>query len=743
MIKRNNLLIFIFLVISGDCYSDIKTCIQANRQIDPQASEICKQALLIPGISADDKSIIYVTQAAYLIAISKFNDADLLLDTAFNTNPKMLENGTFRYNWLRTKGVLFFTKQDFVKALPFFIGAKEVAEIMDGNKNKATSYNALGATYLELHDYKNALTWLNKSLEIYKSENDSRYIAIVFANIAEVYLTNSQYKKALEYFLNSVDILKKGIEHNKVDKENFERPLAKIYLSIAHLHISQNQYLKANNNLLNALDIYQKYKLTNEEVKVLSTLGKLYIQESKLDKAQQLLLQAQALENTLETQSNLELKQNITELYLLNKEWLKAEETASTGLSQAKNKKNILSEVFFLESLATIYEKTNKLEKSIAQHKILQLKKEQIYKNKYQKSQIKLLKEIETTKEQRQIFKLKKQQSLQKYKATKQRFAYFLIGVVLLSLIGYLLFLLNRKEKRRKEVLSDKESHNKQLNQLSIKKEKIEQLFHGMDCKILCFNTAGTIIYTSVNELFGNKENKKMRDMYPDVWTQLLPYLTESEKINKDLFLENCQVNNTQGNIWMHQMEYLDDVIVCLVLEKNDKNYQENSCIENIRKYTQFMQKLNSFYIQSKNFPIKNTKKLDQALTILNNLNSNREDKPEVTQAISQNSLKAQLVDLMITSIDTWQNSTGKSSLELAEECGFWLVSVEDGQLRTRTMDKYTDIKKIPKNPRWRQVVKTAHFILSNCHLNTKDRQHMNTKVNSVKEFIRNRAISH
>ena len=316
MHKLNTTVVFILLFISCRCYSDIKSCLQANSQIDPQASEICQQTLLTPGISVDDKSKIYVTQAAYLIAISQFNDADLLLDTAFNTNPKMLENGTFRFNWLRIKGTLFFTKGDFVKALPFFIGAKEVAEIMDANKQKAMSYNDLGANYIELHDFANALLWLNKSLEIYKLENDSSYIANAFANIAEVYLSTAQYKKALEYFLNAVDILKKGDLENNKSRGTYERPLAKIYLSIAHLHISQKQYLKANNNLLNALTLYQKYNLKNEEVKVLSTLGKLSLQQSQLDKARQLLQQAQTLEDTLESRNNLELKQNLIDLWL-------------------------------------------------------------------------------------------------------------------------------------------------------------------------------------------------------------------------------------------------------------------------------------------------------------------------------------------------------------------------------------------------------------------------------------------
>lgn len=97
----------------------------------------------------------------------------------------------------------------------------------------------------------------------------------------------------------------------------------------------------------------------------------------------------------------------------------------------------------------------------------------------------------------------------------------------------------------------------------------------------------------------------------------------------------------------------------------------------------------------------------------------------------------------MITCQDTWQTATGKSTLELAEDSGFWLVSIEEGQLRTRTMNKYSDINTIPNNLRWRQVVKTAHYILSHCELKTKERKSLNEKIDAVKQLMRNKAINY
>lgn len=38
-----------------------------------------------------------------------------------------------------------------------------------------------------------------------------------------------------------------------------------------------------------------------------------------------------------------------------------------------------------------------------------------------------------------------------------------------------------------------------------------------------------------------------------------------------------------------------------------------------------------------------------------------------------------------------------------------------DGWERTQTMDRYLDIRTLPQKPRWRQVVRTAEFVLAAC----------------------------
>lgn len=77
------------------------------------------------------------------------------------------------------------------------------------------------------------------------------------------------------------------------------------------------------------------------------------------------------------------------------------------------------------------------------------------------------------------------------------------------------------------------------------------------------------------------------------------------------------------------------------------------------------------------------------------------------------------IVDLMILSVQCWEQCTKKNKIELAEKSNIWRISVDDGRLRVRSMDRYLRVDKLPKVPRWHDVLKTAYFVLDtvNCDL--------------------------
>lgn len=112
---------------------------------------------------------------------------------------------------------------------------------------------------------------------------------------------------------------------------------------------------------------------------------------------------------------------------------------------------------------------------------------------------------------------------------------------------------------------------------------------------------------------------------------------------------------------------------------------------------------------------------------------------PEVS---SEGEYRQQLVSLMRSSLHTWEVTTQKSKIELAEESNIWAVSIDDGRLRTRTFDRYLRLEQLPRIPRWREVVRTAYFVLSNPAIEPETRTSLELELEKTKSILKKAAIS-
>lgn len=130
---------------------------------------------------------------------------------------------------------------------------------------------------------------------------------------------------------------------------------------------------------------------------------------------------------------------------------------------------------------------------------------------------------------------------------------------------------------------------------------------------------------------------------------------------------------------------------------------------------------------------------LDKLTGIEELINFIDEQLPSVS---SEGEYRQQLVTLMRSALHTWEVTTQKSKIELAEESNIWAVSIDDGRLRTRTFDRYLRIEQLPKIPRWREVVRTAYFVLSNPAIEPETRMSLETELEKTKSILKKAAIS-
>ena len=107
------------------------------------------------------------------------------------------------------------------------------------------------------------------------------------------------------------------------------------------------------------------------------------------------------------------------------------------------------------------------------------------------------------------------------------------------------------------------------------------------------------------------------------------------------------------------------------------------------------------------------------------------------SEQLKQEDVNQQLVQTMHDATNLWLKTTGESLIELADRSNIWTITNDNGTLRARSLDKYLSVQKMPTNPRWRNVVRTCHFVLAEPELDRQERQHLNDKLEELIQTIK------
>ncbi len=105
-----------------------------------------------------------------------------------------------------------------------------------------------------------------------------------------------------------------------------------------------------------------------------------------------------------------------------------------------------------------------------------------------------------------------------------------------------------------------------------------------------------------------------------------------------------------------------------------------------------------------------------------------------------QERFRQDLVALMLATVESWEQATRSTRIELAEKSRLWRVTIDDGRLRVRAMERYLALAKLPRQPRWREVLRTAYFVLAECELSEARRDELRQRCERINQAIRDRA---
>ena len=166
-------------------------------------------------------------------------------------------------------GEIYFYQNDLAKSKKFYeISVQALGDL----PNSSFAYNGIGKIYLKQGDFKQALNYHNKALEIAQKSDSKHHVVRSFQGIANVYIAENDYGNALNYY-NKASTIAEEIKATPDLKDLYQE------MAVAYSKISDYK------NAYKYRSLYAEVKDTLYNIETDKKLGKLQF-EFDLEKKQ-------------------------------------------------------------------------------------------------------------------------------------------------------------------------------------------------------------------------------------------------------------------------------------------------------------------------------------------------------------------------------------------------------------------------------------------------------------------------
>lgn len=248
-------------------------------------------------------------------------------------------------------GSTFAQNKEAVSEIKSESALLEKAIINNDAKKQAEIYISLADTYYNQSNFSKSEENLLKAKAIYQRGSDKSGLAVVSRKLAQTQENQNKMRSAAENY-------KKAAGYSKVKKQeatnrnDYSRVSSKS-LQIKERAVQQN--ISLNDESANADELAKDY----------SNLAEINVQQNEILKAAENLNNAYEIAKSSEPNQALIINQKLTDLYVENRDFLKAIEVKSKVLKEQFVEGNSQIKARQLQELATIYLKTNNINEAI------------------------------------------------------------------------------------------------------------------------------------------------------------------------------------------------------------------------------------------------------------------------------------------------------------------------------------------------------------------------------------------
>lgn len=704
-------------------------CVAARQAQSEDAVSICQSAL-DEARARDEHSAAITTlfQLAILAREAGRYDAAERRHGEIQQEPGFSRQWLNQYRLAREQGILAHVRRDASSALTFFRGALALASQNNRGELIARSHNDLGNAYRHIGAQQEALDAYVTSLEM-KRELGGAQLGSTLNNIADLLTDLGDLERAESYYQQAL------AQHRRTGARHH---LAHSMESLARLLDEQGRQQEALSMANEAYSAFQDMDRPADEVRTAVQLAAI---AERLERPQ-------TTERWLETAHATATRSGVE----LPPRWFSVRARRLQAVGEAGEALALLLEAMadasawpgdrrlqITEQIAELHAEAGDHEAALQwlrRHKNESLARARRERDR-ELNRSRVL--LEVSEKQREIERLQADNRLQDLELQNQRTRSALIAIAGVSGIGSVLLAAfglhrrrNRREAYRRQQLQHViEGHKASARALRTSREQLQQLLDLGTDALLSLDANDRIVFANqaacrLLEIQSLPEHSTLDQLFGDgTWQRLL-----ADK-------RDVAVTTGRGAALRLDLEPLnleEELQVVTVRAPGQQPHAAEELIPLINRHFSRIQAFGSVLQAAleqggiRGDLYRRWSSIDRDLQLLS-------DQLQPVQQDIRGEFRQNLVDLMAKSLEAWERGTGKTRVDLAESSGIWRVTIDEGRLRTRAMDRYLTLAHLPKQPRWREVLRTAYFVLGECA--AEDDQLLEADIERVKRNAR------
>ncbi|MFZ5638548.1 MAG: tetratricopeptide repeat protein [Pseudomonadota bacterium] len=619
------------------------------------------------------------------------------------------DDEALRYEWVRRRGVLAYRRERIPDALAQFECALQMSTRREDRVATARDLKNVGTALRRLGDFRGALRALTDSLRMQREAGEVG--GAVLNNIADVYRDLNEPDEAMRFYRESLEAF---------DGKGERTEAAHVLESMSALSLDRGDLRQATQWLERALATYRDEGDRAYELRVYGGLIRVALAAGALDDAQRWAASAQAVAGAPHGDESLPMPASL-QLQLARTERLSGRHAAAegrvlgtlAGLDEAASERAGL-----LEELAAIREATGDRVGALRALRESHARAQAVARAQNDRQLDWLRTRFETAERDRTIAALEADNRLRRAELRQRT---LLLGFTVAAGIAVALAVWSFQQRRRQRERLREEAHRvrqeeelaryrREADALAEDRSLLQALFDSRedalclldgDGQVLAANRAACgLLGAGAAAPVGHPLAEHLADADRDALGAALERMEDSAAHEIELAARDGRRLSARLAQWAHG----DGLIVLGLRPREDDIAPESGTAS--------------------------ATALASASTAA-----------EPGDAGMREEFRRALVELMLAVVDTWERTTGTTRLELAEKSRIWRVTVDDGRLRVRAMERYLALSKLPNNPRWRDVLRSAYYVLGQCAMEAPAREALQRRVDAVLAYTRRSAL--